>query len=93
MTEIGHNSQIQEAGRAELKAFVERIERMEVTKREVTDDINDIYSEAKGRGYNTKVLKKLIALRRQDKDALNEENELLALYANAVGTQLSLFEV
>lgn len=65
---------------AQLKAFVERIERMNEEKKAITDDIAEIYAEAKGNGYSTKVLRKLIARRKMDREARQEEDALLELY-------------
>lgn len=72
----------------QLLAFVERIERMEEEKAGVQADIKEIYAEAKGNGFNTKVLKKLIAIKKQDADKRAEEEALLELYAKAAGVFL-----
>lgn len=76
----GHNSI--EAG--QLKAFVERIERVEVEIKGLNDDKKDIYAEARGVGYDTKIVKRVIALRRQDPDKRREEAEIIDLYLAAV---------
>ncbi len=68
-----------------LKAFVERIEKMEEEKHAIADDIKDIYGEAKGTGFDPKVLKKIIALRKQDRSKRQEEEEILELYMSALG--------
>lgn len=65
---------------AELKAYVERIERGEERKQAEADDIKAIYAEAKSKGYTVKVIRKLIARRKQDPDKLAEEDALLELY-------------
>jgi uncharacterized protein (UPF0335 family) len=70
-----------EAG--QLKAFVERIERLEEEKQTLADDIKDIYAEAKGNGYDVKILRKIVSLRKQDKR--REEEEILDLYLAALG--------
>lgn len=72
-----------EAG--QLKAFVERIERLEEEKKTIADDIKDVYAEAKGNGYDIKILRKIISLRKQDKDKRREEEEILDLYLAALG--------
>ena len=69
----------------QLKAFVERIERMAEERQEINEDIKEIYAEAKGNGYNTKVLRKLIARRKQDRDARLEEDALLEIYEGVFG--------
>ena len=72
-----------EAG--QLKAFVERIERLEEEKKTIADDIKDVYAEAKGNVYDIKILRKIISLRKQDKDKRREEEEILDLYLAALG--------
>ena len=70
-----------------LRAIVERIERLEEEKRAIADDIKGIYSEAKGSGYNPKIIRKLVSLRRQDAGERKEEAEILALYMDALGME------
>jgi uncharacterized protein (UPF0335 family) len=69
----------------QLKAFVERIERLEEEKKGIADDIKDVYAEAKGNGYDTKALRKVIALRKQDKDERAEQEAILETYLHALG--------
>lgn len=69
----------------ELRAFVERIEALEAEKRERSDAISLVYSEAKGRGYDAKVLRKLIARRKRKPDDLAEEEAVLGTYEAALG--------
>jgi uncharacterized protein (UPF0335 family) len=73
-----------------LKAFVERIDRLEDDKKAIAVDISSIYDEAKSEGYNTKVLRKLVSLHRQDKAKREEEAALLSLYANAIQLDLGI---
>lgn len=68
-----------------LKAFVERIEKLEEEKWAIGDDIKDVYAEAKGTGYDPKVIRKVVSLRRQDKAVRDEEEEILDLYLSALG--------
>lgn len=68
-----------------LKAFIERIERLEEEKKGLSDDIKDIMGEAKGTGFDTKIIRKLLKLRKMDKQEIQEEEELLALYVAAIG--------
>lgn len=68
-----------------LKSFVERIERMEAEKKEFEDEIRDIYAEAKGVGFDVKILRKVVALRKQDPDKRREEFEILYLYLSDLG--------
>lgn len=77
-----------EANTAEAKhllAFIERIERLEEDKKQVSEDIKDVYAEAKGTGYDVKVIRKIVSIRKQDKDKRREEEEILQLYLNALG--------
>jgi len=69
----------------QLKSIVERIERLEEEKKTIADDIKEVYAEAKGNGYDIKVLRKVIALRRRDLDERREEAAILDLYMQAVG--------
>ncbi len=81
MSNIGHNSD----ARDQLKAFVERIERLEEEKKTVADDIADVYAEAKGTGFDVKILKKVIAIRKQDRDERAEQEAMLDTYLAALG--------
>jgi len=69
----------------ELRAFVERFERLEAEKKDVADQQKEVMAEAKGRGYDTKVLRKLVALRKKDPQELSEEEAVLELYKDALG--------
>lgn len=69
----------------QLKSIVERIERLEEEKKTIADDIKEVYAEAKGSGYDVKVLRKVVALRKRDIDERKEEEAILDLYLQAVG--------
>lgn len=69
----------------QLRSFVERIERMEDEKAAVSADIKEIYAEAKGNGYDTKILRKIVAIRKQDANERLEQEALLELYMSALG--------
>lgn len=69
----------------ELLQFIERIERQEQEKQDVTASIKEIYAEAKSRGYDTKIMRKVIALRKRDPDDIAEEEAVLEMYREAVG--------
>ena len=71
--------------RDQLRAFVERIERLEEEKKTIADDIKDVYGEAKSMGYDTKILKKVIALRKKDDQERMEEDLILDTYLQALG--------
>ncbi|HET6521022.1 MAG TPA: DUF2312 domain-containing protein [Geminicoccaceae bacterium] len=68
-----------------LRSFVERIERLEEEKREVQDQIKDVFAEAKGEGYDIKVLRQVVRLRRMRPNDRSELEELLDLYKSALG--------
>jgi len=69
----------------QLRAFVERIERLEEEKRTIADDIKDVYAEAKGNGFDVKIMRKVVSLRRQDLNKRREAEEILDLYLSALG--------
>lgn len=69
----------------QLKAFVERIERMEEEKAAIASDIRDIYAEAKGNGFDTKVLRQVVKIRKQDHSERMEQEAILELYLQALG--------
>lgn len=69
----------------ELRQFIERYERLEAEKKDIADAQKEVMAEAKGRGYDTKVLRKIIALRKRDKDDLAEEEAVLEMYMAALG--------
>ena len=71
--------------RDQLRAFIERIERLEEEKKTIADDIKDVYAEAKGTGFDTKILKKVIALRKNDEQERLEEEAILETYLAALG--------
>lgn len=70
---------------AELRQIIERIEALEEDKKAISEDIKEVYSEAKGRGYDTKTLRKVIAIRKKPKDEHDEEQAILELYLTALG--------
>jgi uncharacterized protein (UPF0335 family) len=69
----------------ELRAFIERYERLEAEKKDIVDAQKEVMAEAKGRGYDTKVLRKVISLRKRDKDDIAEEEAVLEMYKAALG--------
>ena len=68
-----------------LKAFVERIERLEEEKKTIADDIRDVYAEAKGNGFDVKALRTIVRLRKQDADERREQETILETYMHALG--------
>jgi uncharacterized protein (UPF0335 family) len=69
----------------ELRQFIERFERLELEKREIADQQKEVMAEAKGRGYDTKVMRKIINLRKRDKNDIAEEEAVLEMYKEALG--------
>jgi len=68
-----------------LKAFVERVERLEEEKKALSDDIRDVYSEAKANGFDVKALRTVVRLRKQDVDERKEQEAILETYLHALG--------
>jgi uncharacterized protein (UPF0335 family) len=68
-----------------LKSFIERIERLEEERRALGADLKEVYAEAKGNGFDTKIMRQVIRLRRMDKDDLDEQETLLDVYRRALG--------
>lgn len=69
----------------EIRSFIERYEALEAQKSDLANEMKEVMAEAKGRGYDTKVLRKIISIRKRDKDDLAEEEAILDLYKQALG--------
>jgi len=69
----------------QLKAFVERVERLEEEKKAIADDIRDVYGEAKASGFDTKALRTVVRLRKQDINERKEQEAILETYLHALG--------
>jgi uncharacterized protein (UPF0335 family) len=69
----------------ELRQFVERIERLDAEKKDLAEQQKEVMAEAKGRGYDTKILRKVIALRKREPDDIAEEEAILEMYKEALG--------
>jgi uncharacterized protein (UPF0335 family) len=78
----GHNSAVP---REQLKSIIERVENREAAKREIADEIRDIYAEAKGIGYDLKALRAIVRMRAQDSDERREQAAVLETYMHALG--------
>lgn len=90
MAEIGHNSgdaafQTEAVAADQLKAFIERIERLEEEKAGIAGDIKDVYAEAKGNGFDSKVMRKIVAMRKRDYEDRQNERAIGELYCQALG--------
>ncbi|HEX7759970.1 MAG TPA: DUF2312 domain-containing protein [Caulobacteraceae bacterium] len=73
------------SAQGKLKSIVERIERLEEDKAAVANDLKEVYAEAKGEGFDTKILRKVVRLRKQDTAKRQEEEALIDLYISAIG--------
>ena len=69
----------------QLKAFIERVERLEEEKKAIADDIRDVYAEAKGSGFDVKALRAIVRLRKMDADERKEQETILDTYKVALG--------
>lgn len=85
MSDIGHNSSISSEAADELRRYVERVERLDEEIKGINDDKKDIYAEMKGRGYDPKIVKKVLAIRRKKKGEHEEEMMILETYMSALG--------
>ncbi len=81
MTKIGDNSM----DTSLLKNFIERIERLEAEKKSLAEDIKEIYAEAKDTGFDTKAMRKAVALRQMDANERKEQQAMIDLYMSALG--------
>ncbi len=84
MSDIGHNSG-EAVAAEELRLLIERIERLEEEKKGVADDIRDVYSEAKSRGYDAKIMREVIRLRKMEAHDRQERDAVLDTYRTALG--------
>ena len=80
-----HPDVLNQAAQGQLKSIVERIERLEVEKAEVAEQIKEVFAEAKGNGFDAKILRKVVRIRKQDRAKRLEEEAILDLYLAAVG--------
>ena len=85
MADLEHDNTTNGVAGPQLRAFLERIERMESEKAAIASDIKEIYAEAKGNGFDTKILRKIVAIRKQDANERMEQEALLELYMSALG--------
>ena len=69
----------------ELRQFIERVERLEAEKKDIGEQVKEVMAEAKGRGYDTKVMRKVIALRKREPDDIAEEEAVMEMYKEALG--------
>ncbi len=69
----------------ELRQFIERAEQLDAEKKDIAEHIKEVFAEAKGRGYDTKVMRKVIALRKRKPDEIAEEEAIIDMYRHALG--------
>lgn len=82
MTTAGHNSTV---AAGQLRSIIERVERLEEEKREVAEQIKEVYAEAKANGFDVKILRRVVALRKKTTEERQEEESILDLYLSALG--------
>jgi uncharacterized protein (UPF0335 family) len=80
-----HPDVLNQAAQGQLKSIIERIERLEVEKSEIAEQIKEVFAEAKGNGFDVKILRKVVRIRKQDKAKRMEEDAILDLYLSAIG--------
>lgn len=86
MSEIGHNSEPAAAfAKEQLRAIIERIERLEEEKKVIADDIKDVYTESKGNGYDVKAIRTIVRMRKMDAGDRAEQETILQTYMTALG--------
>lgn len=83
---------IQGLAKSQLKSFIERIERLLEEKQSIADDVKDVYAELAGQGFDAKIVRKVIAIRKKDANERAEEEALISMYCAALGMQGDLFE-
>ena len=69
----------------ELRQFVERFERLEIEKKDISDQQKEVMAEAKSRGYDTRIMRKIVSLRKRDLEEIAEEEAVLSMYKTALG--------
>ena len=85
MSDEQQNSQIGGIAADALRQFIERIERLEEEKKALSADIKDVYSQCKSQGFDTKIVRKIVSLRKKDRQEREEEEQILELYLAAIG--------
>lgn len=82
---IVDEDRLNRSAQSQLKSIIERVERLEVEKAEIAEQIKEVFNEAKGNGFDTKVLRKIVRVRKQDAAKRAEEDAILDLYMSALG--------
>ena len=84
-TDMGHADVLNATAQTQLKSIIERVERLEQEKAEIAEQIKEVFNEAKGNGFDVKVLRKIVRIRKQDRAKRMEEEAILDLYLSALG--------
>lgn len=85
MSDEQNNSQIGGIAAEALRQFIDRIERLEEEKKNLSADIKDVYAQCKSQGFDTKIVRKIVALRKRDRQEREEEQQIMDLYLAAIG--------
>ena len=80
-----HADVLNETAQSQLKSIIERVERLEQEKAEIAEQVKEVLSEAKGNGFDVKIIRKVIRIRKQDRAKRQEEDAILDLYLSAIG--------
>ena len=83
--DAAHSDVLNQAAQGQLKSIIERIERLEQEKSEIAEQVKEVFAEAKGNGFDVKILRKVVRLRKQDRARRQEEEAILDLYLSALG--------
>ena len=78
------NDNVYRVTREEIRSFVERIENLNIKKNEISEQQKDVFAEAKSRGYDTRILRKVVSMRKRDPQDLSEEEAILEIYREAL---------
>ena len=85
MTDTATNAESYRVTADELRQFIERVERLDAEKKDLAEQQKEVMAEAKSRGYDTKVMRKIISLRKRDQNDIAEEEAVLEMYKEALG--------
>jgi uncharacterized protein (UPF0335 family) len=80
-----HPDILNATAQGQLKSIIERVERLEVEKGEIAEQIKEVFAEAKGNGFDVKIIRKVVRIRKQDRAKRQEEEAILDLYLSAIG--------
>ena len=81
----GHPDVLNATAQGQLKSIIERIERLEVEKSEIAEQVKEVFAEAKGNGFDVKIIRKVVRIQKMDRAKRQEEDALIDLYLSAIG--------